>query len=53
MLNDCLTWIINTFRLFFDWLFNFNIFTGVSYLAFLLGAFVVYKITDNLILKSK
>lgn len=52
MLNDCLTWLLYVFRMFWAWLFEFDIFNGVSFAGFLIGAFVVYKVADNLIIKS-
>lgn len=53
MLNDCLNFLYALFHAFFTWLGGFTIFTGVSYLSLIIGAFIVYLFVDNFVMKGK
>ena len=53
MLSDCLTFFVSLFEAFFLWCDSFFLFDGVSYLALLIGAFMLYLVVDNLLIKGK
>lgn len=53
MLSECIDWLVLVVRSFFAWLVQWNIFSGISYLSFIVGVFLVYLIIDNFLMKGK
>lgn len=53
MLDVCIQWFVSVFGGFFTWLNSWFILPGVSYLTFIVGAFLVFVFIDNFLMKGK